>query len=143
MVKPVISKEEIEELLKIKGEVRGAGMKADADFILKTKGKEGVEKLEREMEKTGFPIKYNQIKTMDFYPISTDAISTIVMQRVFNLSDKDIEEMGKAQAKFSFIIKLFMKSFVSLERAAKEAPAIWRSYFSIGDLEIAEYERIV
>ena len=42
----IISKEKLDELMKIKGEVKGIAMRENMNFILKEEGSEGVKKLE-------------------------------------------------------------------------------------------------
>jgi len=132
----IITKEEIKEFLKLKGEIRGIGFKTEAKFILEEEGEEGLKKLEDQMAKLGYP--YNEIKTMDFYPVGLLAVALVVIKRLFNYDDKKFQEMGKFEAKSSLIIRLFMKYFVSLERVAKEAPKMWRKYYTIGDLKVPE-----
>ena len=132
----IITEEEIKEFLKLKGEIRGLGFKTEAKFVLKEEGEEGLKKLEDTMAKLGYP--YNEIKTMDFYPLGLLAVNMLVIKRLFNYDDKKFQEMGKFEAKSSLIIRLFMKYFVSLERVAKEAPKMWRKYYTIGDLKVPE-----
>jgi len=132
----IITKEEIKEFLKIKGEIRGLGFKTEAKFVLKEEGEEGLKKLEDQMAKLGYP--YGEIKAMDFYPLGLLAVNMLVIKRLFNYDDKKFQEMGKFEAKSSLIIRLFMKYFVSLERVAKEAPKMWRKYYTVGDLKVPE-----
>ncbi|GAI37757.1 unnamed protein product, partial [marine sediment metagenome] len=77
----IISKQEIDELMKLKGEVKGMGMKTHAEFILKEEGKQGLEKLEETMEKLGHPIKFREIRGTTFYPLGLEAIVLVAMQR--------------------------------------------------------------
>ena len=43
--------------MKVKGEVRGAGLKVDWEFILREKGEEGLKRVEDRMAELGFPLK--------------------------------------------------------------------------------------
>ncbi len=103
----IISKEELEELMKIKGEVRGMGMRTHAEFILKEEGKEGLKKLEEEMAKLGHPIKYRKIKKMSFYPMYLEAPTLVLIQRIFSYDDKKFHEIERFHSKFSLIFRLF------------------------------------
>ena len=137
----IISKEELEKIMKAKGEVRGDGMRSYADFILKEEGEKGLRKLEEAMAKLGYPIKCTQIKRMDFYPIGLWVLFVLGIKRLFNYDDKKFQEMGIFQLKSSLIIRVFMKYFFSLERAAKELPKIWRQYFTIGEFNTVELNK--
>ncbi len=137
----IISKQELEELKKIEGEVRGAALKDDARFILKEKGGEGLKKLEEAMAKFGFPIKYKKLKEMGFYPLKVDVLSVLLIKRLFGFSDKEIQEMGKFEAQSSFVLRLFLKYFASVETIAKKGPGIWKKYYNRGNLKIAELNK--
>lgn len=135
-----INEEVVEELMKIKGEARGVHLKNDGDFVLKEKGKEGIEKLEKELEKLGCPIKYGEINQFDFYPAGMRIISLLAIKKTFGWPDEKIEELGAYAMQVSWIIKLFTKYFFSVEKTFKEAPKIWSKYFTIGEVEVGEYD---
>ena len=137
----IISKEEFDGLMKIKGEVKGVAMKENMEFILKEEGEEGLRKLEDQMANLGQPIEYRKIKSMIFYPLCLDAVLLLVIKRLFNYNDRKFQEMGRFEPKISFIIRIFMKYFVSLEKAAKEVSKMWRQTFTVGDLKVGELNK--
>ncbi len=136
----IISKEELEELMRIEGETRGMSIKGEADFILKEEGEEGLKKLEETVANLGFPIKFNEVKSMDFYPLYVEAVMLVAIKKLFNYDEKKFQEMGRFESKLSLIIKLFIKYFVSLERAIKVAPRMWRENYTVGNLKVAEFD---
>ena len=136
----IISKEELYELKKFKGEVRGMSFKTTADFILKEEGKEGLKKFEETMAKCGHPISHQKIKPMKFYPLWADALKLLVIKRLFNYSNEKFIEMGIFESKTSLIIRIFVQYFISLERAIKEAPTLCKKYFTVGELKVIEFE---
>ena len=140
-MKQIISKEEFNELMSLKGEVKGMGMKTHADFILKEEGEEGLKKLERTMAELGYPIKFKELRPMSYYPLGLEALVLVLMKRLFNYDDKKFQEVGRFHTKFSLIVKLFMKYFFSLERMEKEAPKIWRRYFTIGRERVVDWDK--
>jgi hypothetical protein len=130
-----LTKETVKELMEIKGEVKGVTLKTDAEYVLKEKGEEGLERLEIELESLGCQIKYREIKTMAFYPVGLRAISLLAIKKVFNYDDKKIEEMGFLATKRSLIVKLFVKYFLNLKRVFSiEAPRLWKKHYTIGEL---------
>ena len=58
----IIIKKELDELMSLKGEVKGAGIKTHGEFILKEEEEEGLKKLEEIVTKLGYSIKYKEIK---------------------------------------------------------------------------------
>lgn len=134
----IISKEELEELMKIEGKVRGIAFKNEAKFIVKEEGEEGLKRLEDAMASLGCPMKYKEIKGLNFYPIRLLAINLLIIKRLFLYDDEKFQEIGRFEAKLSFIIKLFLKYFVSLDSAIKQIPKMWGKHYTVGTLTIAE-----
>ncbi len=137
----IISKEELDELTSLKGEVRGMGVKTHANFVLKEEGKEGLEKLKKAMETLGYPVKFKEMKSTSFIPLGTEAIVLLVIKRLFNYEDKKFQEIGSFHVKSSLIIRLFMKYFVSFEKMQLEAPKIWKKYFTTGELKVTSFDK--
>ncbi|MBD3208657.1 MAG: hypothetical protein GF370_04375 [Candidatus Nealsonbacteria bacterium] len=137
----LISDQEMEQFREIKGKVKGVALQENMDFILKEEGEGGLRKLEEEMEKLDCPVKKDTIKAMIFYPLWWDAVLLTLIERLFHYDGEKFEEMGKFEPKTSFIIRIFMKHFLSLERAAREVPKLWKQTYTVGDLEVAEYNQ--
>lgn len=134
----IISKEEFEELMKIKGKTRGVSVKDYGDYILKEKGENGLRRLEEAITKTGYPIKFKEIKAMAFYPLGLEGLTLLIIKRLFGFDDDKIQEMGKQQAKVSILIRLFMKYFFSLKKTAGVVPRMWRIFYSTGEIDVVE-----
>ena len=135
----IISVKEINNLKSIKGEVKGTGMVEDIKFILKEEGEEGLKRLEEEMQRIGYPFNYKEIKLMDFYPLWLNAILLTVIEKLFNYDEKKFEEIGRFEAKISFIIRLFVKYFFSVKKMIERAPKIWKKFYTVGELKIIDY----
>lgn len=129
-----LTKELAQKIMKVKGEVRGIVFKTDAEFILKEKGKKALEKVEAELKRIGFPLNYQQIKTMYFYPLGLRVVSLLAIKKVCNFSDRDIERMGARAPKVSLVIKLFLKFFFSISKTVKQAPKMWEKHYTAGKL---------
>ncbi len=131
-------KNEITEIMKIPGESRGIAIKSHANFIIKEKGVEGVEKLERVMAEAGHPISYKDIREMDFYPLGLETATIVAARRIFDFDDDKIREMGAFEAKTSLLVRVFMQYFISLETAAKQVSAMWKKNYTAGNLKVQE-----
>lgn len=129
----MITKKEIKDIMKLKGSVRGVTLKTDIEYVLGKKGEEGLKKLQREILKTGQKIEYKKIKNMQWYPVGWRIISLLVIKEIFNWDDKDIIEMGHSAPKNSFIVKIILRYFVSLEKTFKEASKYWKKHYSVGE----------
>jgi len=140
-----ITKEEIEKLMNKDVETRGVVLKTDSEYILEKQGESGLKRLEAELEKMGQPIKYQEIKNMDFCPAGLRVLSLLAIKKVFGFDDEEIKEMGFIATKKSLIIKLFVRYFLSTERVFyKEAPRIWQKHWTKGTLvpiELNEKEK--
>jgi hypothetical protein len=134
----MISKEEIEELKKVEGNVRGDVIKSNASFIQRKEGKEGLKALEKKMAELGYHLNFDKIDPEKWYPVSLSALMIVITKDLFNWSEKDIFEMGNSAPKFSFLAKYVLKYFLSLKRFAKEVPKYWRHHFDFGELEVSE-----
>lgn len=122
--------------MKIKGKVRGVVFQTDGRYVLETKGEKGMKTLEAAIKKTGQPIKYGkELKATSWYPLSWRILSLLVIQRTFNWGEKEMFAMGQAAPKYSFIVKMLLRYFVSLEKTFKESAKYWQEHYSVGKLE--------
>ena len=135
-----MDQEELQRLKNLKGEMRGDLLKTDAAYVLKTKGKEGVIKLQQATRELGWEIDYANLKSMSWYPIGLQAISLLAAQKAFGWGEKEVLEMGNVSPKYTIVTTMAMKYFVSLKQVIKEMPKYYRMHFNVGSLEPAEYD---
>jgi len=135
----IISKEELEEFKKIKGEIRGMALKSALDFVLKREGRDGLRKVENVMIDLGYPVEHNKINIMNFYSLIVETILFAVIKELFNYNEKDFYEMGEFQFRMPITIRLYMKYLSSVNSVVKAASKMYRIYFTIGNLGISEY----
>ncbi len=136
----IISKEEFDELMNLEGKARGVLLKTASKFIFKEKGKEGVDKLEQILTGLSY-FRFKEVRTMDFYPVGFYAAVLIAIKRLFDFDEEKFIEMGRFESKVSIIIRLFIRFFFSIDRAVKQVPKIWRTYFSFGDITVTELDK--
>jgi predicted hydrocarbon binding protein len=141
MTEEILNKEIAQKAMEIKGEARGVSFKGELEYILKEKGKEGLEKVEEAMAEAGAPIKYKEISDMRFYPIGMEVVTMLAIKKVFNFDEEDFRKMGEFESKLSLIVRVFMKHLFSIEAAAKEAPRVWRKNYTIGSLKVSELNK--
>ncbi len=135
----MLTKNEIDKILKVKGQARGVVFQTDAQYILEKKGQAGLKKVEAAIKKTGQPISYGkEIRATGWYPLSWRAISLLIIKETFGWGEKEILEMGYAAPKHSFIVRALLRYFVSLDKTFNESAKYWREHYSIGQLEAPE-----
>ena len=137
----LFSKKEVDKLMKIKGEVKGSALKAELQYILERKGKDGLERLEETLKDAGHPLTHKEIKALKFYPLGLWTLLLLAIQRVFNLKDEEMEQFGHIDVKLSFIIRLFIQKLIAIDIAIREAPKMWRKYFTVGNLEVIDLNK--
>jgi len=131
-----LTKELAEKLMATQGECRGIHLRNDAEYILAEKGQDGVDKVEKELARVGYPIKYAKIKNMEFHPSGMRILSLLAAKKVFKWGDEDIRDMCGFAAGVSFIVKLYMKFFYSIPKILEKASKMWREYWTEGRLEV-------
>ena len=124
----------------IQGECRGIHLRNDAEYILVKKGEKGLGAVEKEFIKLGFPIKYKEVRNMEFYPAGMRILSLLASQKVFGWGDDGIREMCGFAAGVSFIIKLYLKYFYSIPKILEKASKMWREYWTHGQLIVKDYD---
>ena len=135
----MLSKEEADKLMKIKGNAKGAIFQAHAAYIRAEKGEAGIKKVEDGLENLGYPLRFEEIKPMEWYPEAHSVLTILVAKDAFNWNDNDISDMGNSAPKYSTIVKLLMRYFLSLERTFKESPKYWRKHFDFGKVETVKF----
>jgi len=138
-MKEIISKEELDKIMSVKGELKGLALKNYGSFIIKEEGEEGLKKIEDAMKSIGCPIQYNKLKAMSFYPLWWSVATFLLIKRIFDYDEQKFQEMGKFCFKFPNIMRIWAKYLISLNRAVKSAPMMHRMYFNVGDFTVPDY----
>lgn len=135
----IISEEKLKEFATLNGEVRGVTLKAYGEFILKEEGEQGLKKLEEALSNLGYSIKFKEMKTMGWFPLKYQAITIETIKNLFSYDSNKFQEIGRFSAKFSLLVKMFMKYFFSKEQAEKTGPKIWKRSYTVGEFKVVEY----
>jgi hypothetical protein len=133
----MVSREEAKRLLAINGQVRGAVFETDAEYIKNRYGSDALNKVEAAIRELGSEMHYERLSSMEWMPLGLRVLSLLVMKDLLGWSDEEIKAMGDAAPKHSFIVKLFMKFFISPHMAFSHAPEYWTKHYDTGRLEAA------
>lgn len=134
-----LTKESAKKLMSISGEARGIHLRNDAEYILSKKGQKGLDMVEKELARLGYPIKYAEVKNMGFHPAGLRLLSLLTTKKVFNWEDRDIRDMCSFAAGASFVVKFYIKFFYSIPKVLEKASKMWREYWTEGELSVKEY----
>ena len=140
MAKNQITKDIIKKLIKIPGKTRGVGFHTDTEYVREKKGEKGLIAVKEELINLGCPIDYENIKITGWYPVGLRAVSVLAIKKVFNWSDKEIEDMGNTAPKYSFIVRLLMKYFLTFSMTHKQGSNYWVKHYTVGKLEPSNYD---
>lgn len=132
-------KELADELIKIKGNIKGTIFHAHEAFIRSRQGEEGVKLVEKKTRELGYPVNFKEIRPFAWYPDALSVLVVIVAKEVFNWSQKEVFEMGKAAPKVSMIIRLLLKHFVSIKKVFEECPKFWHRHVDFGSFENIDF----
>ncbi len=135
----MFTKEEADRISQTKGQVRGTVFQTDAEYIKRKYGQEGLTKVKKQLEQLGYPIEYENVKALNWHPLSRRVISFLVMKDIFQWQDADFRKMGNEAPKYSFIVKLMIKFFISPRIAFSHAPDYWIKHYNVGILETTEF----
>jgi len=136
-----ITTDEIKKAMSVLGKIKGASFKGEMEYILEKKGREGLKILEKETEKLGYLIEHEKIKETEWYPVGLRIVSFAAMINVFDWGEKELAEIAESSPKVSFIIRFFMKHFISPPKIFRVAvPKMWERHFNIGSLETADFQ---
>ena len=135
-----VTEEEIKKEMELPGLTRG--FQGDLNYVLEKKGPEGVKKVEKETEKLGYPIKYEDLSESKWYPIGLRMVSLYSILAAFDWGKKELAELAECVPKVSFVMKFFMRYFASPQKTFKvAAPIIWKRYFNVGAFETVYFKR--
>jgi len=138
-----ITKKLADSLMSINKEARGINLKSDAEYILRVGGEKAIKKAESEFIKLGYPFKYKNVRAFGYYPMGIRMLSLLIIEKVFNLEDKDLKKVCGFPTYLAMISQLAKRLFASSEslgRIAEQAPKIWQQHFTGGNLKIVEYD---
>lgn len=135
-------KEEAKKVIEhTKGEVRIATIQTHFQYIKEKKGEEGVKKVLEKLKELGYPIDLLELQKqgpLEWIPTGLGDLVILVAKEVFGWTDKDIFDMGNSAPKYSFIVRMLMKTFLSITKVFKESPKYWEKHFTSGKLETIE-----
>jgi hypothetical protein len=128
-----------DEVMMKEGNVRGEVFRTHENYICYREGEEGVKRVEEKMKEVGYPMEFKSIKTGEWYKEGLSVLVILVAKEIFNWTEEDIYDMGNSAPKHSFIVKMFVKHFVSVKDIFQKAGQYWEKHYDFGSLEKGEF----
>jgi hypothetical protein len=135
-----ISKEEIEEIKKTKGNVSGEKFYTTFPYLERREKDNEVKQVLDAMKELGYPINLKEINSSKRYPIKISLLLFVVAKDIFNWKDEDIFEMGRYAPKVSFVTRILLRNLVSIRTIFNKAPDTWKNHYDFGSLEAVEID---
>ncbi|MDD4990349.1 MAG: hypothetical protein PHW31_03505 [Candidatus Pacebacteria bacterium] len=104
-------------------------------YIKKRLGEEGIKQIEDKLVEIGYPFCFQSVNSFEYYPLGYSALILVLLQELFNWTEKDIFEMGYTAPQYSLLIRIFMRYFLDLKKMAVEAQNNWKKHFTEGRIE--------
>jgi len=121
------------------GKVRGEAIISRMAYIRHQKGEAGVRAVGKKLKEAGCRIELGKLQSLSWYPEACGIVIILAAQEVFGWGETDIFAMGENAPKISFLVKLLMKYFVSVEKTFLASPANWRKHHTTGTLEAFDF----
>lgn len=137
-----VTKEEVKDLKKIPGKVKGVVILANIEFLEQKGSEANIQILEERLKELELGYTARELKPMQFYPEYLSVTVVLLIKEILNLDDKGVFEMGETAMKLSFFIKVLTKFFVSVKKCFEESPKYWKKHFDFGELEAVEFNEL-
>ncbi len=137
-IKNQLSKEEVDELMRVSGNVKGVVFQTHAAFIRYKEGEKGIKMVEERLKELGYPLKFTEISSLAWYPEALSILVVLTAKEVFKWKDSDIFNMGNSAPKYSLIARMLVKTFISIKKVFEESPKYWKKHYDFGVLESYE-----
>ena len=89
-----MTKQDIKEILSIKGEVRGR-MVQHAEALEKMAGKEALGKVEKRLYEWGYPMPKDELRKIRFYKLGEMVLYLAAIKETLNWDKSDFEKNGE------------------------------------------------
>lgn len=134
-----LNKKEVDEMMKLGGNVRGVIVEGHFAYIKDKKGQRGVDKVKQRMKELGYQFDEKKISNTGWCPEPLACLINIVAAEVFNWNEKDVFEMGYETPKYSFVVKILMQYFLDIEKIFAKIPDYWQKNFDFGEMEVVSF----
>jgi len=135
-----LSKDEIDRIMRIDCLSRGSTFQTDQSYVLRHYGEAGLEKVNQILAGWGHPIDYKAMKSMQWYPTGLRILSLMALKEAFNLTLDQIKQVGMEASPHSFVVRLLINLFISIEMMLKACAVFYSRSSSKGKFEVVSID---
>ncbi len=132
-------KKEVDEIMKKEGNLKGSAFLSVFYFIRQKEGEEGLKKVEEKFVEIGYPFKEKDISVYKYYLNGYLTTLFIIGMELFNWNNDDIYEIGSRAPRLSFINKMLVSHFSSIEVLSQRGSEHWNKYSDVGKLSVPKF----
>jgi len=129
-----LNDEKLGETAGSSGEVRGAALRTDAEYVKRLGGEEALARVELVTREMDCPIDYGSVDALAWYPSELRTVSLLAVTKALGFGDDELREMGRSAPRYSAIARFVLRYFGSVEALADELQTYWRCNYSTGSL---------
>jgi len=134
-------KAEIDIIMKKSGRTKGSELITYAKYIREKYGEKGLKAVEEKLEEFGYPFRFDSVKMLgEWYSEALNVSAIIIAKSLFDWKEKDFFEFGYTSPKYSFLVKILMKYFVTLKMFVDQGKEYWSKFMDVGEFEGAELD---
>ncbi len=134
-------KETIDALMKKKGNTKGSELITFSKYITAKYGEEGIKKIESKLKEFGYSFEFDDVKELgEWYSEGLNVSVILIAKEIFGWTKQDFFELGYTSPKYSFLVKILMKYFVTLKAFVDEGRSYWNKFMDVGDFEGTELD---
>jgi predicted hydrocarbon binding protein len=116
------------------------GLMERLSMIEKNYGKEGVKRVEEEMQKAGYDFDISELKKKKIMPHDLFIAFLVVEAKIFDYDDHRLRAIGREMVAVSYITKFLSKFLISIDMLCKNANRVWKKY-NPGELKIIDLDK--
>lgn len=134
-------KQTADQLMQVSGNVKGAVFYTHQTYLKQRYGEKGLKIVEQKLEELGYPLKFQGVNKFKMYPEGLSILVIVTAYHLFDWKETDVFDMGKSAPKYSFVVKLLTKHFISSKAGYQAAPKYWKEHYDFGVLEAPEFNQ--
>jgi len=120
------------------GKCRGTLFIANAAFVKRIGGDDGLAKVETSLAKRWPGFKFAAVGEKDWLPLKMRVDFLETCKTELGWDDKRIFQMGEESVKYSFIVQFLMNYFLTIQKALAHGPEIWEQNYRAGHVKVLE-----
>lgn len=118
------------------GNVSGSCTNAIFDYLKYVGAEDKIPLILDRTEKYGFRQHATTVDPLKRYPVAEEMSLIFAAKDVLGWDNEAVKELGRNIPRVSFMVKMFLRYFLTLDTTTREAKKYWDKHFDFGELEV-------